>query len=806
MATAGELDIIVRLKSQIEKDLKPVRQSIKGLAEDIELQKRPTAMVRDLFAGLGSTLFSTTGIMVGAAGAVAGLTYFIKQSVPIAQEYGIAIGGLESMLVKFGYRAEQATESVKTLTEDGLVKPTTAAEGLRNLLVGGLGLPEAIKLMGYFTDAAAYGGSSTLSLDEKVRNLSQSFVTGYSQMAKNAGMTITWTDALELGAKALGKKVKELNRGEEALAKYTGAMIIAKTVEGDSERLAGSYTGTMIKLNHAMYMLKVTVGSLVIPILERFASWLTIITSAAIAFIARVAPGFLQMGMDMAKGAAAGGEGLEDLMKALGGLGSKASDTARKIKEAMEDFARDTKRALQDFRRNLADLVFSHKDKVAALKKQLDEERRNLEERINKMREPYEELKKNAIQAGKERLADLKAQLDKELAKGKNTNWEKVRMLEEFIAEEKIAIDKSIKEWDAKAKEEIALEVAKGEERIKEIEDELRTEQNILKRHVGIIATIKSLQREDDITRLIRQYREETKEREIQHKKNLERLKKQGTTEGSTLGKAYYEALKKWMDQMEEDTPKPSEFLTGGEDLGFVIRGILATIGDFGRKIWEALGIYERPSIAESGIGLFIKAIAEGLAALPQLAVWAGGEIVKGIVVGIQKAISSIFAIGKSIMRNIFWGVRAVGRGGLDLGIEMVKRIVSGIQGVISALATAAGNLMRRWWNTIVNWFRKAWAALVGAAGAIVAKIAGIGAGLGAWVNRLPKFERGGVVPGPVGAPVPILAHGGERIIPARGGEAGGPTININNPIFQTPFDLDLALERAALIARRGAR
>ena len=43
----------------------------------------------------------------------------------------------------------------------------------------------------------------------------------------------------------------------------------------------------------------------------------------------------------------------------------------------------------------------------------------------------------------------------------------------------------------------------------------------------------------------------------------------------------------------------------------------------------------------------------------------------------------------------------------------------------------------------------------------------------------------GGVVPGPIGSPQPIMAHGGERIVPAGGpsGGGGGVTININTGV-----------------------
>jgi hypothetical protein len=55
-------------------------------------------------------------------------------------------------------------------------------------------------------------------------------------------------------------------------------------------------------------------------------------------------------------------------------------------------------------------------------------------------------------------------------------------------------------------------------------------------------------------------------------------------------------------------------------------------------------------------------------------------------------------------------------------------------------------------------------------------------------LGGMPQFDVGGVVPGPVGAPVVAVVHGGEQITPvSQAGSGGGGnsvTITINNPVF----------------------
>ena len=57
------------------------------------------------------------------------------------------------------------------------------------------------------------------------------------------------------------------------------------------------------------------------------------------------------------------------------------------------------------------------------------------------------------------------------------------------------------------------------------------------------------------------------------------------------------------------------------------------------------------------------------------------------------------------------------------------------------------------------------------------------GGQIGKGINLL-GFEKGGIVPGAVGQPVPAIVHGGETIIPAGASIGGGMTININGGTY----------------------
>ena len=661
----SDLEIVVKLRNEASKVAKSMTNDLKGsfrtLKEDF------SAVVRDFKAGtlniggaIKALVLSVSAaissinpiilVIVAVAAAIVGLAKFMSSAIPISVEFGNAMSKLSGAAARFGQDITIARDAALSLSQDGLINTATAAEGLSRLLATGLNINQATELMDSYKDMAALGRSSSIDMNQAVLNLSQSFVTERSQLADNSGMWENYKDVIELGAVALGKKVSQLNNAERNLAKYTGTLLVAQRAEGDSQRMSNTYQGSLARLGQSFFMLKVTIGTAVIPILNVFANVLNFIVGIINKIASFVIPDFLeQLGRNLVEASTQGINSMEEFKDAMGSLGGSVSNTAKRIKQAMADFAFNSKKAMQDFRRSLADLVFSHKDKVASLKKQIEEEKKNLEDRVNKMKEPYEEMKKSAIQAGKERVADLKAQLDKELAKGANANAEKIEMLNQFIAEEQIAIDRSIAEWDAKAQEEIQIEIDKAQEKIDSLQNELDDEESILREHRGIIKSIKNLQREDDIEVLIRQNQERTIELNRQHQKELDSIRSAGTAAGSAFGKNYINSLlaklKENQNPIEKEVKKPFNITTIISSAISTVKNWWNTIVTWLRKVYGVI-----PSWARGIIG----AVFPTISAIPNLRTLAKGGIVTRptqALIG-EKGPEAVIPLSRSGQRN----------------------------------------------------------------------------------------------------------------------------------------------------------
>jgi hypothetical protein len=90
--------------------------------------------------------------------------------------------------------------------------------------------------------------------------------------------------------------------------------------------------------------------------------------------------------------------------------------------------------------------------------------------------------------------------------------------------------------------------------------------------------------------------------------------------------------------------------------------------------------------------------------------------------------------------------------------------VASGIKDAILWPYKTAFNLIAKLWNNTVGQLSFE----------IPSWVPGIG-GKGFSMPKLPTFHQGGIVPGPMGAEVPILAMAGETVTPAGQAPAGGP-------------------------------
>lgn len=131
-----------------------------------------------------------------------------------------------------------------------------------------------------------------------------------------------------------------------------------------------------------------------------------------------------------------------------------------------------------------------------------------------------------------------------------------------------------------------------------------------------------------------------------------------------------------------------------------------------------------------------------------------------------------------------------------DQGLAIINLFINAIKNAFTGMASDALNWGRDLINNMVEGIRQA----IRSAGSFASTIAG---NLGIDMNDV-MFEHGGIVPGPVGKPVPIIAHAGERVVPRSGvdGGMGGTSPSIN---FYGTVNMD-SQDRVEELARQIGR
>ncbi len=238
---------------------------------------------------------------------------------------------------------------------------------------------------------------------------------------------------------------------------------------------------------------------------------------------------------------------------------------------------------------------------------------------------------------------------------------------------------------------------------------------------------------------------------------------------------------------------------------GFV--SILTAIWDLVRNtftsIWQFLvGIFGTVLSLVSGfiagfiaffVGLFDALIGHSI--IP--------DLVNGIIDWISNLVKTVLEAINSFVKSIIQFFVDMAKGAILGVVNMVNTLVEkftslkdGIKGIVGDIARHLGDTFGGLASSALNWGRNIIGNMIqgiknaiAGAGKLASKLLGE---LGISGDELKQYAHGGIVPGPLGSPIPILAHGGERVIPSTGvdvSNGGGSTsLNIN---FTGPVTMD---------------
>jgi hypothetical protein len=565
-------------------DMSGFKAGVKSAQDDT---KRLKSGVQDV-AGAVTKAAAVFGVALGASAFVKGLTTAVGASIELEN----SLIGLSTVANAFGQDADRAKQSAIDLAKDGLMSVRESAEGLKNLLATGFSLPEAIKLMHGFKDAAAFNRQGTLEFGQAIVGATQGIKNQNSIMVDNVGITKNLSNILKEAGLSQNDLMNVTSDASVRQKLYNGLLKEAAVFQGDAGKLAETTSGKLSQLKTQTFMLSAAIGDALSPAVGFVADQLTDAMGPAIewvganslqlkAIVVALAGTFMMLGQVVVGVAMTIGNLLvgnfskarDSFYTMLGGMQTSFNNTQNKIQDiavkAMDrqtnvakkgfgeqskahseksakmakDLEEETRKFKEEmdkrakkFKESLSDLIRAHLDKKKDLERDIKEENEDYAEQLSDRRKDAAERLDEMKTDHEDKVKDITEQIDEEVAKGAEADQKKLASLQAELLQENAEYDKQ------KLKVEADLLLAtermkkEHEKRLADFQESLNEENAILNKHKDDVAAVKDQTKEDDITRLKRQFAEENEAATAEHERRMVEISERGKALGDTEG------------------------------------------------------------------------------------------------------------------------------------------------------------------------------------------------------------------------------------------------------------------------------
>lgn len=271
----SRLDLIIKARDEASAILKKIQGELGGIDKQSATASRGLDGMRDSLASIGAI----------SSVAFVGITAGLKTTIDAYSQAQSSQIGFEATAKKLKIPLDQINAAAQKLSADGLIPLSTAQAGLQNLMQAGMtDVEKMTNLMTNFKDEAAFGKSASIDLATAVLNNSEAFKTESSSLGNLSGITENYSQILERGSKAMGKRVVDLTDAERADAKYIGLMQIGAVSAGNSALSLQSLAGAQAMATTAFYKAQIAIGealepafrtllNAVTPIIQKVTEW-----------------------------------------------------------------------------------------------------------------------------------------------------------------------------------------------------------------------------------------------------------------------------------------------------------------------------------------------------------------------------------------------------------------------------------------------------------------------------------------------------------------------------------------------------
>lgn len=682
----------------------------------------------------------------------------IKDVVMVASELEESFLSIRTAATVYGRDAEKATKLSQDLALKGLLPLIDSANAVQRLMIGGLGVPEAEQFIYRFLDVAFLWTNTADGMTKALEAVTDAVLRGKEKIGMNTTALNLWTQAEERVERTLGISFAALTKRSKLLA-------ILQVIEEEYAYTLGFHRmemetvrATMVRLNAAITLIKQAFGVALVPLVESAAKIMAVLATRIqklLDILGPAIPVIVAVGVAVAFFVSKISFAIGILLS-LSKVAGFAAIAMWKIYLPVIAVSAVVMAATYLFLKYTGAL---DKTKNAAI---------SIDAQLKKLENTYKglmditadsiDIDEEKAVAHRRKVEDIEEDLARERSKGLWANQMTIKDLEKRLKRED-------EDWNRYLKSKGTASDTSNKGLLGSLADTFSAMEDETKKHVDNIISLWNKLKDPEMWAGIR-------------------MAIQEFIGGAITDPAF------WKEFWKNFTDNLSKTIIGAGDIitaifeglfGSVMRGVAviaasAFVLSFGTSILKLLPF----KAAEIGIAT---GLAFNAAILPFL------TITITLLTGL--AISQAWDLRKTIQG--LWD-------SAETGNEVANKAISFYIQQLKDGKIDAEEFKRVTDDVIANQQK----------GLELAEKGGFWGGRSIWEVvfpslHLPTFQTGGIVPGRKNEPVPILAHGGERVIPA--GETtnmGGVSININNPIVRSEQDIkDIASQVSKIMGQR---
>lgn len=527
---------------------------------------------------------------------------------------------------------------------------------------------------------------------------------------------------------------------------------------------------------------------------------------------------------------------IAETIKPMNQMEKQMEEMNSKLARQLSDINKGIFNANRDFQEGMAEWVRDHDKSVSKITSQINDLEREYKQATDKIRQSFSDTMTDLDVDHARKTEDIQQQLDEEVSKGIWADQTRIRELQKALKRENEDYARAQTKNEERRDDDLTDQTDKYNDRLAELKKELEEEQALEKKHAEIIAKYRTFPLLDEIEMRQRALKERLDQYALEKSRALEDASAQIESIQS-IGDEYGNLLPAIggvgmaQDQLASDSKSMfGELLTSVASVAAGWIGFRTAV-TLAKTAW-ATGVAEAVAVSATGAGQIAATWAGVRAAMtiatPWTALAAAGV---GAYVVIQRALDEYHKDFNSTLNSFdTWRIAIDGR--REQLIQMYRsgkisqdEFRRGIQEVMTQqqqLSSQFSQFYSGQFPSWLNWILDRFQTLQNAARNLISAVSppagtpvysGISNSTPSYyippnqtstsatypslssylapaqgpIYSPPRYQEGGVIPGSPSTPVPIIAHGGETVLP-HGVEP--ITININNPTVRSEEDI----------------